>query len=272
LLPVLAGSFLGSLKNNYFLFTPMFCALMSALLIQVSTNYFNDAIDHKKGADTSARLGPKRMSASGEITPKKLFIWAFVSLLLAILFSVPLILNYGLPILLIGLCSLYFAYGYTGGPYPLAYNGLGEVFVFIFFGLVAVCGSYFLQTKVFFSNSSIVLGIQMGALSTILISINNFRDHAEDSRSNKHTLAVLWGVNGIRCLLLILFTLPYLMMFHWIKYYSWKSGLVFLVLPLSIFILKKLLTEMPSVRFNRYLALASLQYLLFTLLLILGIQ
>jgi 1,4-dihydroxy-2-naphthoate polyprenyltransferase len=120
-------------------------ALLSATFIQIGTNFINDAIDFKKGADTHERVGPKRVTQSGLLSEKKVLLGGFICFALATLFGVPLVIEGGVPILIIGLISLAMGYCYTGGPYPLAYRGLGDLFVLIFFGLVAVCGTYYLH-------------------------------------------------------------------------------------------------------------------------------
>jgi 1,4-dihydroxy-2-naphthoate octaprenyltransferase len=160
------------------------CALLSAILIQVATNFFNDALDFKKGADTAARLGPVRVTASGLLTPRRVVIMGVVMLALACAVALPLIQARGWPMLAIGLPSLYFAWGYTGGPVPLAYRGLGELFVLLFFGLIAVAGTVFVNTGQWFWPQSLLLGFQVGCLSTALIAINNLRDRQEDARAN----------------------------------------------------------------------------------------
>ena len=159
------------------------CAMFGAIFIQIATNFLNDAIDFSKGADTETRLGPQRVTQSGLMTGKQVMVAGALCLFVAAGFGVPLVLTAGWPILLIGLVSLYFAYGYTGGPFPLAYRGLGDLFVILFFGLVAVGGVYFIQTEVL-RWSALVLGIQVGCLSTVLIAINNIRD--------QYTCQVFW--------------------------------------------------------------------------------
>src|SRR5688572_15636363 len=122
------------------------CALAGAVLIQTATNFINDALDFKKGADTSERLGPIRVTQAGLIGPSTVMRAAFICLFGAALCGIPLILRGGWPIVIIGLVSMVMAYAYTGGPYPLAYHGLGELFVILFFGLIAVGGTYYAHT------------------------------------------------------------------------------------------------------------------------------
>ena len=144
--PVVAGSALAWRLTHQFSWLLAVCTLLSTIAIQVATNYFNDAVDAAKGADTSARLGPVRATASGLVSRKTMMLAGCIAALVAAAFSVPLIMERGWPIVVIGVVSLFFSYGYTGGPWPLAYRGLGEVFVMLFFGLVAVTGTVFVQT------------------------------------------------------------------------------------------------------------------------------
>ena len=115
----------------------LICCLVSALCIQVATNFFNDVIDFKKGADT-IRKGPTRVTASGLVRPKTIYLWASLAIFTACIFSIPIVLKGGVIFLILGLISIYLSYGYTGGPLPLAYKGLGELFVFLFFGLFSI--------------------------------------------------------------------------------------------------------------------------------------
>jgi 1,4-dihydroxy-2-naphthoate octaprenyltransferase len=190
--PVVAGSVIGWKIGGKFDWSLMLATLGSCMALQVATNWFNDAIDFEKGADTAARLGPRRITAAGVVTSKAVLRAGWMMLGVAILLSLPLIQERGWPILVIGLPSLYFCYGYTGGPMPLAYRGLGELFVILFFGFVAVTGSAFVQSGEWLTGA-VVAGFQIGCLSTVLIGINNLRDVTEDALSGKRTLAVRFG-------------------------------------------------------------------------------
>jgi len=192
IVPVWTGSVLAWKLTGLFSWTLALCTLGSAIAIQIATNFFNDAIDDAKGADTEARLGPTRVTASGLLPRKTVYLLATVFLVIASLLAIPLIEARGWIILAIGIPSLFLAYGYTGGPFPLAYLGLGEVFVVAFFGLIAVTGTIFVQTGAFYSEA-LWLGLTVGCLSAVLITINNLRDIEEDTRSDKKTLAVRWG-------------------------------------------------------------------------------
>jgi 1,4-dihydroxy-2-naphthoate octaprenyltransferase len=182
------------------------CTLGGAIAIQIATNFFNDAIDSGKGADTARRLGPMRVTATGLLSARAVYAWAIGFLTLALACGVVLYQARGWPMVAIGLPSLFLAYGYTGGPFPLAYRGMGELFVILFFGFIAVAGTVFIQTGVW-PGAAWLLGWQFGLLSAVLISINNLRDRAEDATTGKRTLAVRCGhavaVRVIACELLL---------------------------------------------------------------------
>jgi len=248
------------------------CALLSALAIQVATNLFNDALDFKKGADTEKRLGPVRVTASGLMTPGTVVMMGVAILGVACALAIPLIQARGWPILAIGVPSLYFAWGYTGGPVPLAYRGLGELFVLVFFGLVAVAGTVFVNTGHWWWRESVLLGCQVGGLSTALIAINNLRDIDEDTRSGKRTLAVRFGEAWARREVLWLCLLPWLG--GAVGWFLIGSPVAWWMLPGAAFatagVALPVLRTPPSPRYNRFLALAGAQLVLFALLFTLG--
>lgn len=167
-------------------------ALAGALFIQIGTNLVNDALDFRKGADTAERLGPTRVTQAGLISAEGVLRAAYVCFGLAAACGIPLLMRGGWPMLVIGLSSIAAAYVYTGGPYPLAYNGLGEVFVLVFFGLVAVGGSYYVQV-LRYGPVVALAGIACGSLACALLAINNLRDVASDRKSSKRTMAVRFG-------------------------------------------------------------------------------
>lgn len=190
--PVLVGTAL-AWRDRHSLEWAMFaCALAGAIFIQIGTNFVNDALDFKKGTDTAERLGPLRVTQAGLLSADAVMRGAYLCFVAAALCGIPLMLRGGWPLLVIGVSSIAAAYAYTGGPYPLAYNGLGELFVLVFFGFVAVGGSYYVQTlsvrpEVF------VAGLAVGLLAIVLLAINNLRDVVNDRVSNKRTLAVRFG-------------------------------------------------------------------------------
>jgi len=242
------------------------CTLAAALCIQVATNFFNDAIDFRKGADTAERIGPTRASASGLLPPRLVLGLGGVALGLAGLFAWPLISVRGWPILAIGLPSLYFSFGYTGGPLPLAYRGLGEGFVLVFFGLVAVAGTVFVQIGAW-PWEALLLGMQVGCFSTALIAINNLRDIRDDRRAGKRTLAVRFGEGWARRECAIFVLAPYALGLLWLLPGA-DAPAAAAVLPLAGLVLavplaRWILTRPPGPAHNRALALASLALVVF---------
>ena len=165
--------------------------MLSAIIIQIITNYINDLYDFLNGADTN-RIGPQRMLQSGLLSQSEITRAIKILFILAILCGLPLVIHGGWIILMIGLSAFLFAYLYTGGPFPLAYHGLGDLFVFIYFGLLSVIGTYYLQTG-FIDNNAIWLGISIGAKNVLLLVVNNIRDYSGDKSVNKNTLVVKWG-------------------------------------------------------------------------------
>jgi len=189
IVPVLIGTAMVRHEIHWLLFG---CTLLGSVLIQIGTNFVNDAIDFKKGADTGERLGPLRVTQAGLISPEAVLRGAYLCFVLAALDGIPLIYHAGWPLIVIGVASIVAAYAYTGGPYPLAYHGLGELFVLIFFGFVAVGGTYFVQAQTI-AGDVLLGGFAAGSLAVVLIAINNLRDIAGDRVSNKRTVAARFG-------------------------------------------------------------------------------
>jgi 1,4-dihydroxy-2-naphthoate octaprenyltransferase len=186
--PVLLGSALAFSQSKGNLAAAL-AALFGAICIQIATNLANDYWDAKKGADTADRLGPVRVTASGLLQPRTVFLGMVFFFLLATAAGVFLTLRAGWPVVAIGVASILFGILYTAGPFSLAYLGLGEVFTFLFFGLVATAGTYFVQA-LSYSSDAVLLGVMPGCYSVVLIALNNLRDRATDQRVNKKTLAV----------------------------------------------------------------------------------
>ncbi len=271
LAPVAAGTALGYELAGTWHPGLALSALLSCLCLQIATNFFNDAIDHVKGADTEQRLGPRRVTASGDLTKRQVIIAALAFLGLASLAAFPLILTRGWPILAIGIPSLYLCYGYTGGPVPLAYRGLGELFVLLFFGWIAVMGSCYVQTGSF-HREAFLLGTQVGLLSTALIAINNLRDRDEDRMTGKRTLAVRFGEATARTVISLCLAGPILLGCLWLAT-SFPAAAWWPVpaLILSGFLIARIWREPPGPRYNHFLALSALHLLLTTGLIIAGI-
>jgi len=211
--PVLVGTALGH-RVNWFIFA---CALFGAVFIQIGTNLVNDALDFKRGADTAERLGPIRVTQAGLLGYAVVLRGAYVCFAIAALCGVPLILRGGWPIVIIGIASILAAYAYTGGPYPLGYHGLGELFVLIFFGIIAVGGSYYVQTLAFDLRAAIA-GVAVGLLAVALLVINNLRDIDSDRASQKRTLIVRFGETFGRFEVAVCVLIPFALIvaIHWL--------------------------------------------------------
>ncbi len=246
-------------------------ALLSSLFIQIGTNLINDSLDFKKGADTQDRIGPQRVTQSGLLSPQRVMAGALLSLGMAALFGIPLVMRGGLVILVTGLVSLLLAYAYTGGPFPLAYKGLGDLFVLLFFGIIAVGGVYYLHTLTF-SWEALVGGLQVGLLSTVLIAINNLRDIQQDRLAFKKTLAVRWGPGFVRTEILFLTLLSFGFLCFWAMKGHWLAAtLPLMSFPLCRSLLREIYDNDPGPVYNQYLAKASLIHTLFGLQLTLGL-
>lgn len=188
---------------------PALAALFGALLLQIGANFANDVFDYGKGADTENRLGPLRVTQSGLLSPRQVLTGMWVSFGLAAVIGLYLIAEAGWPVVVIGLASIAAAIAYTGGPYPLGYNGLGDLFVFLFFGVAATCGSYFVQTgKV--SALAALTSVPMGLLITNILVVNNLRDVETDREAGKRTMAVRLGADGARWEFMLWLALSYL--------------------------------------------------------------
>ncbi len=269
--PVVVGTVLAVKQTQLFNGWVFICTLISSLFIQIATNYLNDAIDFKKGADTAERIGPQRMTQGGFLGYKRMMIAGMICLLVALAFGVPLVIVGGLPIVLIGIVSTAMAYSYTGGPFPLAYLGLGDVFVYMFFGVIAVMGTYFLQTM-HWSFDSFWAGSQVGLMSVVLIAINNFRDMHQDRKVSKKTLAVRFGSKFMRVEIFLCSFVPALMGLHYFyEGLSWAFVFPLMVIPLALKISFNVLRTDPSPLYNRFLAMSGALHMLFGVLLSLGI-
>ncbi len=189
--PVLVATAL-ALRDGGFDAQAALSCMVFALLIQIGTNFANDYYDFVKGADTAERVGPRRAVASGLIAPavmKRVMIAVFG---MAFFAGLSLLSYGGWPLLVIGVASIACGIAYTGGPYPLGYNGLGDVFVFVFFGLVAVGATYFVQTGRIWGEV-LLIGAGVGALATNILVVNNYRDVETDIKAGKCTLVVRFG-------------------------------------------------------------------------------
>ena len=208
--------------------------LIASVLIQIGTNLVNDVYDFIKGADDNDRLGPMRVTQSGLLSEKEVKNGAILCFFLALLIGVYLVYQGGLVILLIGSFAIISGYCYTAGPYPLGYNGLGDIFVFIFFGLIAVPGTYYLQSGILFSKESILIGSTIGFIAVAILCVNNIRDIESDKKAGKKTLAVRFGRKAIILLYDLMIFLPYICIS--MLFFN-KNGLFFFDLTLCLLLL-----------------------------------
>ncbi|HEY2799622.1 MAG TPA: 1,4-dihydroxy-2-naphthoate octaprenyltransferase [Chthoniobacterales bacterium] len=245
-------------------FLVAFYALFSALLIQIGTNLFNDALDFEKGADTHLRLGPRRATHMGWFSPSQIKTAASWCFILAAIVALPLILRGGWPIVAIGSVSLLLGYLYTGGPHPLAYSGLGDFFVIVFFGVVAVMGTAYLQTHKWLVEA-FVAGIQVGALATVLIAINNFRDMDTDRTVGKMTLPARFGAWFARCEIALMFALAFGLVFYWTNRPTIFLLLFLPSLVLAVGVVRRACLLQPSEHMNKLLHLAAITQMTFGL-------
>ena len=208
--PVLVGTACASARGQV-KWGPALAALAGALLLQIGANFANDVFDFEKGADTSERLGPTRAVQAGLLSPRSMRRGMWLVFALALLVGLYLTFVSGPVILLIGCASIASAIAYTGGPYPLGYHGLGDVFVFIFFGLVAVCGTALVEIGQV-PLLALACAIPVGALATAILVVNNLRDRVTDLGAGKRTLAVRYGrgfaLNQYRALLGVSYLTP----------------------------------------------------------------
>lgn len=246
-------------------------ALLGAIMIQVGTNFFNDYSDFKKGADTEDRLGPARATQKGWVTPKQMLIATIATFIVAGAIGIYLSVVGGWPILLIGVFGILSGLAYTGGPYPLAYVGLGDLFVMLFFGNAAVCGTYFAQTGEL-SLAAILASFAVGAFATAILVVNNLRDRHTDVLANKRTLAVRFGARFARAEYAIMVFGPYVLVALVSQLDFGHTGwlLPLLTLPLALYEFKSVLVK-DGVALNAHLGGAARLGVVFSLLLAGGI-
>jgi 1,4-dihydroxy-2-naphthoate polyprenyltransferase len=256
LAPIFVGSALAYRHNGFVSWFLVGCALLCTLCLQITSNLVNDVSDFKKGTDTPDRLGPMRATAQGWLTPQAVWVGAGVAILGALVSGFPLMI-----------ASIIAAVAYTAGPFPLAYLGLGEVFVLIFFGWVAVGGLSFALTGTWPIEGAGIAGTQIGLLSVTMIAINNLRDIHGDKKNGKKTLAARFGENFIRSVIGAALFSPYVMGMLW-----WHVAPLATLLPLPalVFAFKiwgGLQATPPSKALNAFLGKASMHLLVFGILL-----
>jgi len=241
-MPVIVGS---SIAIHDGVFHPLaaLVALLCSLLIQIGTNLVNDLFDFLHGSDKKDRVGPLRATASGLLSKYEMKVGIFFTFGLSFILGLYLVYLGGLFILLIGIFSILAGIAYTAGPFPLAYNGLGDIAVFIFFGFIGTVGTYFVQANeitamVFWSS------IPVGALITNILVVNNYRDREEDHSNGKKTLAVIFGERFARIQYVFFMIVSYAILF--VVYFTFKKSILIflplLSLPLSIKLIRMIYT------------------------------
>ena len=269
--PVLVGTALAATEGTFKVLT-FLAALIGALFIQVGTNLSNDYSDARRGADTEDRLGPVRVTAGGLVPPRQVLRATYVAFAVAVLAGVYLIATAGWELLLVGAASILAGVLYTGGPRPYGYEGLGEVFVFLFFGVVAVAGSYFAQVESL-EWEALVLAVPVGLLASAILVVNNVRDLETDRRAGKRTLAVRLGREGARGLFVGMVVLAFVT-----APLPWAFGslspwlfLSWLALPLAVPVVGVVRTRTDGPSLNGALAATGRLQLAFCVLLAAGL-
>lgn len=267
--PVLVGGAI-ALSHQTFGLLPFLATLLGAVWIQVGTNIANDLYDYLRGTDMSDRLGPPRAAQSGLLTTSQLRLAMIVSFSLAAVCGVFLVAKAGWPIAVAGILAIASGIAYTAGPAPLGYVGLGDFFVFIFFGLVAVCGTYYIQAGVMHMEV-IMAAVPVGLLTTAILVVNDVRDVENDTRAGKRTLPIRFGRNfGLaEYTALIVFSYCWLFLMAYLVG-NWWLLLPLLVLPWALSLIRSFFRTEPGVRLNLLLARTAQHLLLFSVLLGLG--
>jgi 1,4-dihydroxy-2-naphthoate octaprenyltransferase len=269
--PVLVGTAFAGFEH---VFHPLrfVAALLGALFIQVGTNLSNDYSDARRGADAEDRLGPVRVTAGGLVPPRQVLVATYVSFGLAVLFGIYLIVVAGWVLLVIGAASILAGVAYTGGPRPYGYEGLGEVFVFLFFGIVAVTGSYYVQVT-HLRWEAFALAVPVGLLASAILVVNNVRDIDSDRRAGKRTLAVKLGRRRTRVMFAVIVYLAFLL-----TPVTWLFGpttpwllLPWLTLPLAAGLVRTVQNRTDGRSLNAALAQSGMLQLTFCMLLSAGV-
>ncbi len=267
--PVIAASAYAFAVGE-FRWLPALLCLLFALLAQVASNMANDYFDYVKGGDTAGRVGPRRAVASGDISPRAMLVGTFIVLGVACAIGLGLVATLGWEtgwkLIPVGAIIALFALAYTAGPYPLAYHGLGDLTVFLFFGLIAVNFAYYVQA-LHFEHTVLLLSIAEGLLSINILLVNNYRDVEEDAASNKRTTVVLFGrrfargwylMNGVLAVALLL---PHL----------WSQGWLYALIPAVVYLILHVITwqrigRLEGTALNPMLGATARNLLIFTLL------
>jgi 1,4-dihydroxy-2-naphthoate octaprenyltransferase len=267
--PVLVGTSLARTEGT-FRAGAFIAALLGAIFIQVGTNLSNDYSDARRGADTEDRLGPVRVTAGGLVPPRQVLIATYITFGLAVVCGAYLVYVAGPALLAIGAASILAGILYTGGPRPYGYEGLGEVFVFLFFGIVAVTGSYFVQVERL-EWEAFALAVPVGLLAAAILVVNNVRDIDTDRRAGKRTLAVRLGRPGARTLYSLMLLVAYVTLIPVVFPLSAWVLLPVVTLPLAARLARTVRAHVDGPTLNAALAQTGMLQLGFCVLLSVGI-
>lgn len=269
--PVLVGSAAAIVAGAHFRVLIFAVTLLSALFIQIGTNFANDYSDFHRGADHAGRLGPTRVTQSGLIDHDAVRRGIVVAFGIATLLGAYLAWVGGWPIVVIGVASIVCGLAYTGGPWPFGYHGLGDIFVFAFFGLIAVTGTAYLQLGAW-SRVAVLMSIPIGLLVTNILVVNNLRDLPTDRAAGKHTLAVRLGDRWTRFQYLCFVTFAYAAVFGFARgKHDWRLLAPFLTLPFAFTITRRVMSGASGRDLNPVLKQSGQLLLAFGVLLTVGL-
>ena len=268
--PVLVGTALAVHDTEDLLVLAFVATLLGALLIQVGTNLSNDYSDARRGADTEDRLGPVRVTAGGLVPPQRVLVATYVTFALVVLVGMYLVYVAGPELLLVGAASILAGVLYTGGPRPYGYEGLGEVFVFTFFGIVAVTGSYYVHAESL-PLEAFLLAVPVGLLASAILVVNNVRDLETDRRAGKRTLAVRMGREKTRGLYAGMLAVAFLTLVPLALAIGPWVLLAVLAAPLAVKLVGTVRTHADGPTLNGVLAQTGVLQLVFCVLLSVGI-
>jgi 1,4-dihydroxy-2-naphthoate polyprenyltransferase len=269
--PVLVGTALAA-SEGFFRPLAFVAALVGSVFIQIGTNLSNDYSDARRGADTEDRLGPVRVTSGGLMPPRRVLVGTWVAFGVAVAAGAYLVAVAGWELVLVGAVSILAGVLYTGGPRPYGYEGLGELFVFLFFGVVAVAGSYFVQTERL-EWEAFALSVPVGLLAAAILVVNNVRDIDTDRRAGKRTLAVKLGRPGVRKLFVAVLVVAFLS-----PVAIWLGGglsawilISLATAPLAVPLARTVLTRVDGPSLNAALGRSGALLALFSLLLAAGV-
>jgi 1,4-dihydroxy-2-naphthoate octaprenyltransferase len=267
--PVLVGTALAG-SEDVFRALPFVAALVGSVFIQIGTNLSNDYSDARRGADTEDRLGPVRVTAGGLMPPKRVLVGTYIAFGIAVAAGLYLAAVAGWELLVVGVASILAGVLYTGGPRPYGYEGLGELFVFLFFGIVAVAGSYFVQTEEL-RWEAFALALPVGLLAAAILVVNNIRDIDTDRRAGKRTLAVKLGRQRARRLFAAMVALSFVVPPLLVPALSPWVLLALAALPLAPPLLRTVSSRTDGVALNQALAGTGRLLAVFSVLLAVGV-